>query len=315
MGKISDRKEVFEYLEVEPFEIPAFYKDDFAYYKYRLSHVGSKRVALLINMINNTDIYFTKLVQYYLYEHFNTDQLEGFIYNIGHDNDNFRELHGIASQHDFTSENLDKIELLLLQANHTQKTTSWIKTFYDTQINEESEPKAEFNQNLERLLFVKDGLYVAGVYFHYLEVKDGINLNSAIKTQFEIKDLSEPYKQFHSYDHGLDLAYSNMLFSTKYKINREPVMTKSQHAKELKKESDKQYDQAKEFARTIATNNWSEDDTQKYGQIAKYIIDTFKERQEEFNYKTPVDIETVKRWIKDLAPNDACLKGGRPKKT
>lgn len=86
-------------------------------------------------------------------------------------------------------------------------------------------------------------------------------------------------------------------------------------ARENQAKSQERFHIAKNIAKQFAENCWSEDSTLRYGVIAKDIKHLFDDNVSEIGINPPPNIKTIKGWIKSLAPNEDCLKGGRPPKT
>lgn len=70
---------------------------------------------------------------------------------------------------------------------------------------------------------------------------------------------------------------------------------------------------ARTFSRGQATKLWKKDPTARYGQVALNIQMSIKQNIQDFGLAKSPNLETIKKWIKELAPNSECLKSGRPK--
>lgn len=73
------------------------------------------------------------------------------------------------------------------------------------------------------------------------------------------------------------------------------------------------YDAAREFARMVASNSWKEPPNEKIGKMAEYTTECINNNLSKVGLSKAVSSETVKNWIKDLAPPEARVPG-RPRK-
>jgi len=107
----------------------------------------------------------------------------------------------------------------------------------------------------------------------------------------------------------------NQIFHLEYGAENSVVKNhmKSRIAQKSQKKGQERFKEAKSFARLWAKKTWDEEPLERYGVVAKNIYNAIDQAPEELNLTKAPSLKAIKSWIKDLAPSEECLKGGRPK--
>ncbi len=95
---------------------------------------------------------------------------------------------------------------------------------------------------------------------------------------------------------------------------RKSMNTVSNFMKRNQAKANSRFLEAKTLSRAFAKSTWSENQTIRYGQIANDIREVIKNNPMEVGLKSTPALKTIKDCIRDLAPNDECLRSGRPPK-
>jgi hypothetical protein len=124
------------------------------------------------------------------------------------------------------------------------------------------------------------------------------------------------YSKLRSKEHaGLLQAYNRL---TDFHAVQSQVKRKYEPSGEVAKmnqeRSIERFEEVKSLSRKWAKDSWDEEATLRYGVIASGFHKAIKDNYHQFGLNSCPAISTIKSWIKDLAPSEDCLKGGRPNK-
>ncbi len=89
---------------------------------------------------------------------------------------------------------------------------------------------------------------------------------------------------------------------------------KAGYMKVNQKKSMERFHPAKIMSKQYANKAWLDFPDMRYGQIAEEIHNAINKSPNSVNLKKSPTITTIKKWIRELAPSEECLKSGRPKK-